>query len=290
MATRVKYISPTSITPSQLPLVIGYFGCVHVMHAELLRRYHHFNVLTFTDYPQKKDSQIYSFKERIHNIEKFRPDNIFIYDLNKNNMIADQFIQKVLLKIRPSVILVGNDFKFGSDSQSHTILRRNFQVNTINYNPSISSTKIAELLRQGKIDQANNLLYSPYYYISKWIGGAHRGKTMGIRTINLLIDHPVFVPSGSYVSRLTIGRHTYRAVTFYGKSLVFNSPQETLETHVIGRSIPPRVLVPGAVKEQVKVEFLSYIRQPLNFPTKEDLANTIRNDIKIAKQYFEQNK
>lgn len=290
MATRIKEITPTTVTPSRLPLVIGYFGCVHVMHAELFSRHHHYNVLTFKDFAKKTDNQIYSYKERIHNIEQFHPDNIFIYDLNKYNMVADQFIKKVLLKLQPSSIFVGNDFRFGADNQTHKILRKYFPVDTINYNPAISTTKIAQLLLQGKIEQANNLLFFPYYYISKWVAGTQQGRTIGIRTINLLIDHKVFVPEGSYVSRLSIGRHTYHAVTFYGKSLVFNSPKQTLETHVIGRTIPPRVLVPGSVKERVKVEFLSYIRPPFNFSSKEELSSTIKNDIKIAKHYFEHNK
>ena len=289
MVTRIKNITPNTITPSRLPLVIGYFSCVHVMHAELFSKYHHYNVLTFTDYDKKKDSQIYSFKERIDNIARFKPDNIFIYDLNKYNMIADDFIQKVLNKIQPSSILVGNDFRFGSDEQSHKILNRYFRVDTINYNPAVSSTKISQLLRKGEIEQANNLLFFPYSYSSKWIAGAQKGRTIGIRTINLLINRNIFIPEGSYVSKLTIGRRSYKAVTFYGKSLVFNSPKETLETHVIGRTIPPRTLVPGSIKDHIKVEFLSYIRPPFNFPTKEELTNVIKNDIKIAKHYFERN-
>lgn len=289
MPTRIKNITPTTLTPSRLPLVIGYFGCVHVMHAELFSKYHHYNVLTFNDFVKKKDGQIYSFKERIDNISKFKPDNIFIYDLNKYNMTADEFIQRVLSKIQPTEILVGNDFKFGLDDQPHKILNKYFRVNTINYNPAVSSTKICQLLKAGKIEEANNLLFFPYSYSSKWIAGAQKGRTIGIRTINLLIDRDIFIPEGSYVSKLTIGRHVYKSVTFFGKSLVFNSPKRTLETHVIGKTIPPRVLVPGNIKEHIKVEFLSYIRPPFNFPTKEELVSVIKNDIKIAKHYFERN-
>ncbi|MCQ3907442.1 MAG: hypothetical protein MJ219_01470 [Mycoplasmoidaceae bacterium] len=167
MATRIKRITPFSTPLSHLPLVIGYFGSIHVMHAELLSKYHHYNVLTFTDFSRKSQSQLYRFKERINNIARFKPDNIFIYDLNKHNMTADQFIKRVLLKMQPSEIAVGNDFKFGSDGKRYTVLLGHFKVNSINYNPAISTTKIIQLLSEGKVDQANNLLYFPYYYVSR---------------------------------------------------------------------------------------------------------------------------
>ncbi|XQP55934.1 MAG: riboflavin kinase [Mycoplasmoidaceae bacterium] len=287
---QVKVINTQTVKPSSLPLVIGYFGCIHVMHGQLFTMYHHYNVLTFKDMTSKVGTQIYPYKDRIRNIAEFKPRNIFIYDIAKNNMKAEEFIQKILLKINPSSIIVGTDFTFGSDHQSYEILKKYFKVEAMHYNSRVSTTIIADLLKNKDMEKANGLMFFPFYYNSKWITGLGRGKTIGCRTINLAIDYPVYVPEGCYVSKIKLAGRTFRSVTFYGKSPVFHAEKPTLETHVIGTTIPPRFFFPRMIKDNVKVEFLKYIREPKTFASKEELIKAIKDDIKEAKEYFEQNK
>ena len=65
-------------------------------------------------------------------------------------------MEKVLLKIKPSSIIVGTDFKFGSDRKNWQLLKRDFNVETVQYNSAISTTKISKLLTDKKIEQAND--------------------------------------------------------------------------------------------------------------------------------------
>lgn len=289
MAAKVKELNLKNVRKSNLPLVIGYFGCIHVMHAQLLTKHHTFNVLTFKDFPGKQQKQVYKYKQRLANINKFKPQNIFVFDITKNNLTAEEFIKQVLLKIKPSSIVVGTDFKFGSDRKGWQILNKDFELETVQYNKNISTTLIGKLLKSKKIEQANDLMYFPYYYISKWIKGKQQGRTMGIRTINLLIDHDFFLPEGVYATMINIGYNKYKAITFYGKSETFNNKQASLETHVMSKFIFPRALYTPIVRNYIRIQFYKYLRPNTKFKNKEELAQAIKQDIKKAKDYFEQN-
>lgn len=288
--TKVREITTGKIIPSKIPLVIGYFGSVHVMHVQLLTKFNNYNILTFKDYPRKVKSQLYSFDERIENLSRFKPENIYVFDIKKKNMKAEEFIQKFLMQIKPSHIFVGTDFKFGSDHQNYQLLNKYFPVQTIQYNSKISTTIISKLLSDHKIENANDLLVQPYYYVSKWIPGDKKGKELGFRTMNLLVDHRMPLGEGSYVARVTMGHSKYRAVAFVGKSKTYKRTQPTIELHVLGKRIQPRILCPTLIRNNIKVEFLKFIRENKQFKSEKTLANAIAKDIKIAKAYFDKNK
>ncbi|MCQ3915601.1 MAG: hypothetical protein MJ195_02550 [Mycoplasmoidaceae bacterium] len=137
------------------------------MHCQLFEMFHHFNVLTFKDFNPKTKTQLYEFNERIKNIAKFVPQNIYIFDISKNNMKAEEFVQRVLLPIKPNSIVVGTNFKFGSDHKPYTILNKYFKVDSVNHNARISTTIISQLLSSGQVERANGFLYKPYHYTSQ---------------------------------------------------------------------------------------------------------------------------
>ncbi|MCQ2748239.1 MAG: hypothetical protein MJ223_03270 [Mycoplasmoidaceae bacterium] len=137
------------------------------MHAKLFKKYQKFSVLTFNDFNKKQQSQLYSFDQRIKNIAAFGPSYIYIYDIAKGNITGQAFIKKYLIPLAPSKIVVGSDFKFGCDSCGVSLLRKYFDVSTIDYNKKISTTIIKKLLLENKIEKANSYLYEPYHYIGK---------------------------------------------------------------------------------------------------------------------------
>lgn len=290
MATRIKKIGTEHIKSSSYPLVIGYFGCIHVMHERLLTKHHPFNVLTFADFETKIDTQIYPMKDRLANISKFGPDNIYVFNITKNNLSAENFVNQVLKKINPSKIIVGGDFKFGYDRQDVEFLKKHFTVEVISYNPQVSTTLIYQLIQDQKLEAANALMFFPYYYRSKWVEGAKNGRKLGANTINLLVDHKCILHEGSYIATITLGRKKYHGVAFYGQSKTFGVSHPTLEVHVINQVIFPRFLMPSAIKNNVKVEFLKFLRTNNKFLQKEELVTAIRNDIQAANDYFAHNK
>lgn len=290
MPTRIKEIKLNDIHKSKWPLVIGYFGSIHVMHCQLLEMFHHFNVLTFKDFNPKTKTQLYSFEERIKNIAKFGPQNIFIFDISKDNMKAEEFVQRVLLPIKPNSIVVGTNFKFGSDHKPYTILNKYFKVDSVNHNGRVSTTLISQMLNSKQVERANGFLYRPYHYTSCWIKGQKRGRELGYKTINLKVDKHLAVCPGSYVARVRIGRKWHKAVAFVGASKTFKMNVPIIEVHVLNKRLLPRSLYPQSIRNKIRVEFCKFIRDNTKYKSSKLLVNAIERDIKTAKAYFERNK
>jgi len=286
---KIRQIVNRNIKPSKWPLVIGYFSCVHVMHSQLLNMNHHFNVLTFKDFYTKNSKAIYTFEQRIANIAKYKPVNIYVFDLNKHNMTAQDFVYKVLKTINPSEIIVGSDFKFGLDHKSADFLKQYFNVNVIPYNKQISTTNIVKALKAGKLEQANDYLDEPYYYQNKWIGGNKLGRKLGFRTINLKVNKNIVLPEGAYVSYTKIGNKKYPSISFLGISKTTGSLHKSLESHILNKNIAPRTLFPSAIRNNVKVSFLKPIRKNKKFANGQKLVEQLKKDKEFAIKYFKEN-
>lgn len=287
---KVKFINNKKLRKTNLPLVIGYFNTVHVMHYQLLDYYANYNILTFTDFDHKKDRQLYTFEERMKNLEEFGPNKVFVFDINSNNMTAEDFMVKVLKPLAPTQILVGTDFKFGSDQKPWWVMKKYFDVETYSYNPEVSTTKITNMLKEHKIAEANAFLFNPYYYQSKWINGNKIGRKIGYRTINLKIDDRFFLPDGVYVSRTTLGSNSFPSVTFVGQSRTFGVAKRTLETHILHSKIKAKLIIPFYRKHKVKIEFLDFIRDIEKFTSQKALTEAIAKDVAKADKFFAENK
>lgn len=288
---KVKFIhSSKHIRKSKLPLVIGYFGAIHVMHNQLLDYYYEFNILTFKDYESKKKSQLYSFDERMKALKKYNPVNVYVVDINKDNIKAQDFIDKILKKIQPIQILVGSDFVFGSDQKSWKELRKDFDIEVMTYNPVVSTSIIADLLRKHNVAKANSFLMEPYSFTSKWIKGQAKGRQIGYRTINLKYQPSLIVPEGVYLTQTVIGKRTYNSITFVGASKTFNMVRPTVETHILNHRIGDRKLKPWWIKNSIKVIFLDYLRPSTKFSNRTGLIEQIGKDVQKANKYFTENK
>lgn len=288
---KVKFIhSSKHIRKSKLPLVIGYFGGVHIMHHQILDYYFEFNILTFNDYEGKKDRQLYPFEERIKALAKYNPVNIYVVDIQRDNISAQDFINKVIKKIQPTQILVGSDFTFGSDQQSWKAFRKDFDVEVFTYNPAVSTSYIASLLKKHSVEKANSFLMEPYSYSSKWIKGKSRGRQIGYRTMNLKYEPRLLVPEGVYITKTVIGKRTYNSLTFVGMSKTFNVTKPTVETHILGHRIGGRNLKPWWIKNNIKIIFIDYLRAAVKFSDKKQLIEQISKDVEAANKYFAENK
>ncbi|MBQ6970065.1 hypothetical protein IJQ19_00290 [bacterium] len=167
MPTKIIDLNRTKNYRSSLPLVIGYFGCVHKKHLELLTKHKVFNILTFKPFKIKKSHELYDFRTRLTYLQSFRPQNILVFSIEEDNLNGKQFIEKYLQKINPKRIVIGSNFCFGKDNCKVDILKKYFILDVIKYERKYSTTKIRCLIEQKKMKEANKLLYEPFFVCSK---------------------------------------------------------------------------------------------------------------------------
>lgn len=289
MATKIINLNKKQNCHSSLPLVIGYFGCIHKKHCQLLTKHKVFNILTFEPFKTKKTHELYDLSTRLVCLQSFWPQNIFVFSIQEDNLNGRQFIKKYLQKINPSKIVVGSNFCFGRDNCRFDILKKYFTMDVIKYDKKYSTTKIRKLIEQKKIKEANKLLHEPFFVCSKWIAGSKQGHKIGYPTINLIPNYKVNLPFGSYLSKIKIGKTIYHSVTFVGKSKTMNSQKTSFETHVIGKRIKPRTSFSIKTQNNIKVWLFTYVDKVENFKNISELQEKICHTIAKAKEYFSYN-
>jgi len=163
-------------------VVIGKFDGLHQYHEKLIKiatklavkNYLQLIVLSFDSsfnslnhqvndqmmHPKEKESIFEDYFALDYYIELVVNENLQSYSQN-------QFMGWLKKTLKCQMLVEGSDFTFGTDKQGTvTDLKRYFgdeNVYVLNRNSrSLSSTKIRDLLKKGKINQANKLLYTPF--------------------------------------------------------------------------------------------------------------------------------
>lgn len=259
-----------------LPLIIGNFECIHKGHLKLFHvvKNSKFNVITFKNIPRKKEQLIYSHKEKIKAIKKFKPTKIFTFDLNKNNLTAIEFINCFLKKLNSSKIIVGSDFIFGSDFKGNPIeLSKHFQVEIIEVDSKYKTNAIKNLIKNQQIDKANELLSYPFHFEAKVCKGKQLGRTLGFPTANVYRDKQMInLCDGSYAGQLEYKNKVYPAAIFVRtiESSKFNQLYEAHAIDQVGLKLYHRKVV---------LSFDKFIRGKNKFASLDELKKQIKNDV-----------
>ena len=148
---------------------------------------------------------------------------------------------------------------------------------------TVSSTYIRGLIADGDMRNANRFLGHPHTLIDTVGYGYKIGRQIGAPTINTRIPADVIVPRhGVYATRVWLPDGPRAAVTNVGVRPTFGEANElTVESNILDFSGD----LYGA---QVRLEFLSFIRDERKFDTTDALREQIERDIAETKNYFEQ--
>jgi riboflavin kinase / FMN adenylyltransferase len=146
----------------------------------------------------------------------------------------------------------------------------------------ISSTRIREALREGRVADAARLLGRPHRIEGTVISGAGRGKGLQAPTANIAPNAGMALPRlGIYITRSTVNRvESYASVTSVGTNPTFESDGRIrIETLLLDFS-------GGLYGEHLAVDFLERIRDQQVFPDAESLAARIKADVQVARAYW----
>ena len=190
---------------------------------------------------------------------------------------------------------VGENFRFGRGRTGDvaTLLAAAkgrgvhlFSIERVRYDGEpISSTRIRSLVASGAMAEANSLLGYDYFSDGVVSGGKKLGRTIGFPTLNLAWEPECLPKFGVYavrVFRRSAGRDaSLPAVANYGlRPTVENSVSPKLEVHVLAPECP---LGEG---DEVRVEWLEFLRPERKFDSLEELKKQIFADRDRALAYF----
>ncbi len=145
----------------------------------------------------------------------------------------------------------------------------------------VSSTYIRSLVAAGDMERAARFLGHAYSVSHAVVHGCQRGRRMGIPTINFPIPEGIIVPRyGVYATCAHLASGPQCAVTNVGVRPTFaGDGRVTVETNLLDYA--------GELYGQnVRIDFLAFLRDETRFPSQAALAEQIRRDIDNTRRYF----
>lgn len=209
------------------------------------------------------------------------------FDEHTMAMDADAFVKNVLIdQIDAKEVVVGNDFSFGKDRSGTTETLKKYRDyfnliikdKVLMQKSEISSTLIRDMIINGEIEKANEMLGHPLSFRSMIVRGKQIGRTIGMPTVNITVgDERLLPPLGVYASEVVIGNKKYKGITNIGINPTVSSDTDIkVETHLLECN-------EDLYGEMAQIKILKFIRREKKFDSLEQLKAQIESDINIVK-------
>jgi riboflavin kinase / FMN adenylyltransferase len=287
-------------------VTIGSFDGVHLGHRAVIKRLvdgaHAAGqpavVITFFPHPSKvlrgngHPFYLSTTEERAHLLADLQVDLGITLTFNRDlaALTADEFMSLLSSHLNLRQLLVGHDFALGRGREGNfdvlEKLGQKYGYAIEGLSPFlmdgelVSSSRIRDLLGQGKVAQAARFLGRCYEVDGKVVAGDGRGRTIGIPTANLDTWEERLIPGrGVYATRAHFNQREYLSVTNIGLRPTFEnqSPLLRLETHLLD-------FHQDLYGSELKLEFVDFLRPEQKFPSIQTLVDQINSDIKTARE------
>ncbi len=205
---------------------------------------------------------------------------------------AEQFIKDLLVqKIGMKAIVVGQDYSFGKNRQGDLNLLKSygpecgFEVIVAGWIKSaralaerISSTRIRQLVMDGRMEQAEKMLGRNYQIRGKVVAGRDRGgKLLGIPTANINLHDELCPKTGIYAVTVECEGKHLPGVANIGYSPTFEDHEFTVEVHILDFN-------ENIYDKKIRVNFIKRIRDEIKFSSIDELIDQIKIDIAAARE------
>jgi riboflavin kinase / FMN adenylyltransferase len=290
-------------------LTIGNFDGVHVAHQRIMRRVVEIArengwkaaVMTFDPHPatlvapERAPKLLTNVDERCELIREQGIEQILILPFTPEiaSLTPEEFVARILVeKLRARVVLVGDNFRFGNRAAGdvNTLrslgLKYGFRTEVVHAVVTrrrvISSSEIRQLIQAGTVSIACRLLGRPYSVEGMVVRGHGIGSKQTVPTLNLRTPAQVLPSRGVYITstRDLSEAREWPSITNIGYRPTFGGTDElSIETFLLAP-------LDGAAPEEIRIEFLRWVRPERKFESPEALKSQILHDVGRAQAYF----
>jgi riboflavin kinase/FMN adenylyltransferase len=289
-------------------VTIGNFDGVHWAHQaifkKVIERAKDLNgasvVITFEPHPIKvmspnKAKPLITLLEQKRELVLNQGIDIFLlirFTLEFAAISASDFVKGILVdKLGIKEIVVGYDYTFGKNREGNINLLKemgqqfNFKVREVGPiyvgKSLVSSTSIRNLIMEGKVSEARQLLGRDYQIRGEVIKGRNRGGALlGYPTANVRVEDELIPKEGVYVVTVDVGGKIYQGLTNIGYNPTFKGKTLSVETHIFDFSA-------DILKQKIRINFLSRFRDEITFASIKDLSQQISRDVRQAREFFQ---
>jgi riboflavin kinase/FMN adenylyltransferase len=283
-------------------IAIGIFDGVHAGHQQIIDIAKHqgdVTVMTFDPHPasviapERTPTQLVNIKDRIQLLKKAGATAVEVVNFNKefSQLSPDQFIEDILVgRFAAEYVVIGENFNFGYKAQgtpkylSEVGPKYGFGVSIVKLQEdrgsTISSSRIRNLIIDGQIDRANELLTRNFYLKGLVIHGEKRGREIGYPTANIGLSSLATIPAdGVYAGWLSVGANRWPAAISIGTNPTFPG--------VRGRQVEAYALDQVGLElydQEGKIEFGYRLRDTLKFDGLAPLLEQMKKDCDKARE------
>jgi riboflavin kinase/FMN adenylyltransferase len=210
------------------------------------------------------------------------------FDAELSSLGAEDFVRKVLVGafgIRHAV--TGYDFLFGRGREGDPAKLRHFgqaydfgvtTVEAIGDSAEIfSSTRIRELLAEGNVAAAAEMLGYWWRVTGTVESGAGRGTGLGFPTANIRLDRDQALGHGIYAVRVDMAGGSHDGAAYLGTRPTFDAGPPLLEVFLFD-------FVGNLYGRRIEVEFIGFVRPDAKFRSGTDLAAQMQADCAKARE------
>ena len=283
-------------------VAIGIFDGVHAGHQQIIATAKHqgeVTVMTFDPHPtsvfapERTPTQLVNIKDRVELLKKAGVVAVDVVTFNKefSQLSPDQFIEDILIgRFSAEHVVIGENFNFGYKAQgtpkylTEVGPKYGFGVSIVKLQEdrgsSISSSRIRNLIIDGQIERANELLTRNFYLKGVVIHGEKRGREIGYPTANIGLTPLATIPAdGVYAGWLSVGENRWAAAISIGTNPTFPG--------VRGRQVEAYALDQVGLDlydQEGKIEFGYRLRDTLKFDGLAPLLEQMKKDCDQARQ------
>jgi len=283
-------------------VAIGIFDGVHAGHQQIIATAKHqgdVTVMTFDPHPtsviapERTPTQLVNIKDRIELLIQAGATAVEVVSFNKDfsQLTPDQFIEDILIgRFSAEHVVIGENFNFGYKAQgtpkylTEVGPKYGFGVSIVKLHEdrgsTISSSRIRNLIIDGQIERANELLTRNFNLKGPVVHGEKRGREIGYPTANIGLNSLATIPAdGVYAGWLSVGEDRWAAAISIGTNPTFPG--------VRGRQVEAYALDQVGLDlydQEAKIEFGYRLRDTLKFDGLPPLLEQMKKDCDQARE------
>jgi riboflavin kinase/FMN adenylyltransferase len=299
----------TSLKPRHRGCVasIGNFDGVHLGHQAVLRELAATarslglpaTVILFEPMPQeyfspaRPPARLTSFREKWELLAGSGVERILClrFDRSLADRSPDSFIEDILVRgLGLRHLTVGDDFRFGRDRRGDFALlkaagaKHGFEVaeaaTHMQAGERVSSSRVRQLLEQGRLPEASRLLGRPYSLCGRVMHGDGLGRKLGFPTANMALRRRLAPVSGIFAAKVQgLAGGPRDAAAYVGTRPAVGGSAPRLETHLLD-------FEGQLYGRRLSVELLERLREDRHFDSLDALAGQMHADVRAARTWL----
>lgn len=200
-----------------------------------------------------------------------------------------EFLDLICEKYPVKMISCGFNYRFGKNGEGDTKFLREYcreKGITVHVararqveNEIISSSLLRQMIKDGRVADANKLLYKPFSFFGPVVHGDARGRTLGFPTVNQNYSEEQLVlpKAGVYAGETYVGGKRYHCVTNIGFRPTYAVKKALCETYIIDFDT-------NLYDTVFEIRLKRFLRSEKKFSSVKELQNAIAADVEKVRE------